>query len=147
MFLTLRLAAGTLRPRQIITLTRSYAKKHKAEAHSTENLVPGSQRVLANDAAMQNYTAASAKMSAAVDWFRKEASKLESRASGRVTPALLTPVRVTLANGQNVGLDEVSTVGVREGSSLLVTVFEESVSNNSILTALSRVSNVFASRT
>lgn len=109
--------------------TRRFAKKHKTDTRSTDTLVPGSQRVFVDEAAIQTYTNASTKMNAAVDWLRKEVSKLESRASGRVTPALLSPVKVNLANGQSVGLQEVSTVGVRDGSSLLVTLFDESVSS------------------
>ena len=69
-------------------------------------------------------------MQAATEWFRKEAAALETRATGRVTPAVLVPVRVRAgeAAGNGMRLEEVATVGVREGTTLMVTVFEEHVS-------------------
>ena len=69
-------------------------------------------------------------MSAAVEWYRKEVAGLETRASGRVTPALLSPVRVELpGKGKDLArLEDVATVGVRDGSTLVITVFEEHVS-------------------
>ena len=56
------------------------------------------------------------------------------RASGRVTPAVLAPVRVTVpenkgGDGRPHRLEELATVGVREGTTLLVTVFDEHVSS------------------
>lgn len=66
-------------------------------------------------------------MKMAVDWFRKECQGFETRASGRVTPALLSPVRVKL-DEKEYRLEEVATVGVRDGSILMVTLFEEKVS-------------------
>ncbi|EPQ53424.1 ribosome recycling factor [Gloeophyllum trabeum ATCC 11539] len=88
---------------------------------NTSALVPGSQAIHSSP----EYVSTQQKMSAAVDYFRKETSVLESRASGRVMPSLLDPVRVTLKDGERVKLDEVATVGVRDGSVLVVTVFEE----------------------
>lgn len=72
-------------------------------------------------------------MSQAVEWFRREVAQLENRASGRVTPQLLAPVRVKYGNegGEGVKLEEVATVGVREGSTLIITVFETDVSAQS----------------
>jgi ribosome recycling factor len=68
-------------------------------------------------------------MKTAVEWFRKECAGFETRASGRVTPALLSPVRVNLpGDTKEYRLEELATVGVREGSTLLVTLFEEGVS-------------------
>jgi len=67
-------------------------------------------------------------MKASVDFFRKDCAAAENRALGRVTPALLSPVRVKLPEHPNgVRLEEVATVGVREGSTLLVTLFSEHV--------------------
>jgi len=67
-------------------------------------------------------------MKAAIDWFRKECASVETRASGRVTPALLAPVKIKLPDiDQHFRLEEVATVGVKDGSLLLVTVFEEGV--------------------
>jgi ribosome recycling factor len=67
-------------------------------------------------------------MQASIDWFRKECSSVEARASGRVTPALLSSVRVRLPDSNtDMRLEEVATVGVREGSTLIITIFEEDV--------------------
>jgi ribosome recycling factor len=111
---------------------RFYASKSKA-AKSTANLVPGSKQQLTDEAAIEDYKKAENKMQAAIDWYRKEVAGLETRASGRVTPSLLAPVKVELpdSNGELFRLEDVATVGVREGSTLLVTVFEEHASVNS----------------
>lgn len=108
---------------------RSYASKSKT-TKSTATLVPGSQQKLTDEAAIEEYEKAEMKMQVAVDWYRKEVADLETRASGRVTPALLAPVRVELpdSKGGLFKLEDVATVGVREGSTLLITVFEEHVS-------------------
>jgi len=67
-------------------------------------------------------------MKASVDYFRKDCAAAENRALGRVTPALLSPVRVKLPDHPNgVRLEELATVGVREGSTLLITLFNEHV--------------------
>ncbi|EKM74663.1 hypothetical protein AGABI1DRAFT_88274 [Agaricus bisporus var. burnettii JB137-S8] len=63
-------------------------------------------------------------MKTSVEWFRKECQGLETRATGRVTPALLAPVRVKLSD-REYKLEEVATVGVRDGSVLMVTLFED----------------------
>lgn len=65
-----------------------------------------------------------------LDKYKKEVAELEVRATGRVTPAVLSPVRVVLphSEGKGVRLEEIATVGVREGTTLIITVFEESVS-------------------
>ncbi|KAF7969439.1 hypothetical protein HWV62_27333 [Athelia sp. TMB] len=109
-----------------ITSHRTYASKSKdkGKAKSTATLVPGSQQKLTDPAAIEEYGKAEQKMTAAVAWYAKEVAQLETRASGRVTPALLAPVRVTL-EGAPFRLEDVATVGVREGSTLIVTVFEE----------------------
>jgi ribosome recycling factor len=70
-------------------------------------------------------------MAASVEWLRREVAQLEARASGRVTPQLLAPMRVSLvpsSGARKVQLEEVATVGVRDGSSLIVTVFDPQVS-------------------
>jgi ribosome recycling factor len=97
---------------------------------STATLIPGSQQKLTDDAAIEEYEKAEKKMQAAVEWYRKEVAGLETRASGRVTPALLAPVRVELpdSKGELFRLEDVATIGVREGSMLVVTVFEEHAS-------------------
>ncbi|GJE86445.1 ribosome-recycling factor [Phanerochaete sordida] len=111
---------------------RTYASKKKKHARddddeppskhkvSTGSLVPGSQQILAGEV----YFKAEDAMKATVDRYRKEVADMETRATGRVTPAMLGPVRV-VAGGNKVRLEEVATVGVREGTTLVVTVFEE----------------------
>ncbi|TCD64081.1 hypothetical protein EIP91_004553 [Steccherinum ochraceum] len=90
----------------------------------TDSLVPGSQLILAGE----EYHKAEDKMKGMADKFKKEVAELETRASGRVTPSVLAPVRVVLphSDGKGVRLEEVATVGVREGTTLIITVFEES---------------------
>lgn len=68
------------------------------------------------------------KMSHSVEHFSKEVAVLENRASGRVNAALLEPVRVSAGDGPKRKLNELATIGVKEGNVLVVTVFEESVS-------------------
>jgi ribosome recycling factor len=94
------------------------------KASTTDQLVPASARILAGDV----YYKAENSMKAAIEWYRKEVAGMETRANGRVTPSVLSPVRVTL-HGANKSsrLEEVATVGVREGTTLVVTVFEEQV--------------------
>ena len=105
---------------------RTFASKNKAKLTAT--LVPGSKQPIADEAAQQEYVKAETSMMASVEWYRKECAAVEARAGGRVTPALLSSVRVKLP-GSNMDsrLDEVATVGVRDGSTLLITIFEEDV--------------------
>lgn len=118
-------------------LHRTYASKTKA-TKSTATLIPGSQQKLTDDAAIEEYEKAEKKMQTAVEWYRKEVTGLETRASGRVTPALLSPVRVELpdSKGELFRLEDLATIGVREGSTLLVTVFEEHVCDSYQFTCL-----------
>lgn len=105
---------------------RTYASKHKAK--STASLIPGSKQPITDEAALQEYAKAETSMHTSVEWYRKECASVEARASGRVTPALLSSVRVKLPGGTSpVRLEEVATVGVRDGSTLLITIFEEDV--------------------
>ncbi|KAF5351122.1 hypothetical protein D9756_008223 [Leucocoprinus leucothites] len=104
------------------TRHRNYATKGKMK--STDRLVPGSKQPITDAAAMAEYTKTSTSMTNAVDWFRRECQGLETRASGRITPALLSPVRVKLAD-KDYRLEEIATVGVRDGTILLVTLFDE----------------------
>ncbi|KAI0777289.1 ribosome recycling factor domain-containing protein [Trametes elegans] len=96
----------------------------KAKGVSTDALIPASQRIVSSE----EYKKTEGKMLTVLEWFRKEVAALETRATGRVTPALLAPVRVKVPGGadsRGVRLEEVATVGVKEGTTLLVTVFEE----------------------
>lgn len=98
---------------------------------STSNLKPGSKLASTDPAVVEEYEKTEKKMSQAVDWFRREVANAETRATGRVTPQILSPVTVSVPSrkGETLRLEEVATVGVREGSTLLVTVFEEAVSH------------------
>ncbi|KAH9990986.1 ribosome recycling factor-domain-containing protein [Russula compacta] len=114
---------------------RAYGSKKAPIA--TTSLKPGSQQALTDPAARDEFARADAKMVACVEWLRREVAQLEARASGRVTPQLLAPVRVSVARSasasasasaaggtKKVRLEELATVGVRDGSSLIVTVFD-----------------------
>ncbi|KAF9240467.1 ribosome recycling factor domain-containing protein [Melanogaster broomeanus] len=105
--------------------SRTYASKSKVK--STASFIPGSQQLFASDESQTEYSKAESKMGAAVEWYRKEVAGFEARASGRITPALLAPVRVESQGkgSEPVKLEEVATVGVKDGSLLLVTVFDE----------------------
>ncbi|KAJ3729647.1 ribosome recycling factor domain-containing protein [Lentinula raphanica] len=107
------------------TFIRTYAKAGKG-AKSTANLIPRSKQPITDPAAQEEYANVERKMTAAVDWFRKECASLETRANGRVTPDLLSSVRVKFPKDDHAfKLEEVSTVGVRNASELIITVFEE----------------------
>jgi len=107
--------------------TRTYASKGKAK--STANIKPGSQMKLFDEAANQEYEKAEGVMKTAVEWFRKECAGYQTRATGRVTPAILAPVRVKIpGDSTDYPLEALGTVGVREGTTLLITLFEERVS-------------------
>lgn len=108
-----------------LPVSRTYASKTKAK--STASFVPGSQFLFDSEETRVEYAKAESKMTSAVDWFRKEVAGFETRASGRVTPALLSPVRVEARRGQTVKLEEVATIGIKDGSVLIVTVFDEHV--------------------
>lgn len=112
----------------MIQHTRSYATKGKGNAKSTATMIPGSKQPITDPAAQAEYAKAEAAMQTAVEWYRKECAAIETRASGRVTPALLSTVRVSIPDqGDAVRLEAISTVGVRDGSTLMITVFEEDV--------------------
>ena len=126
------------------------SKRARARAPiATTSLTPGSQQTLTNPAALEEFARADAKMASCVEWLRREVSQLEARASGRVTPQLLAPVRVSSAVSVSAGpsasatahassseakksagarLEELATVGVRDGTTLIVTVFDPQVS-------------------
>ncbi|KAF8438857.1 ribosome recycling factor domain-containing protein [Boletus edulis BED1] len=126
-----RRTGTTLPARHVIQLnvvrrlpaSRTYASRSKPK--STVSFIPGSQLRFDSEDARAEYTKTDLKMTSVVDWFRKEVAALETRASGRVTPALLSPVRVERGRGQTVKLEEVATVGIKDGSVLIVTVFDE----------------------
>src|SRR5712671_1990653 len=114
---------------------------------ATSSLTPGSQQALTDPTAREEFARADAKMAACVERLRREVAQLEARASGRVTPQLLAPVRITVAptssssasGGKKLRLEELATVGVRDGSTLIVTVFDPQVSLWSCAVSLSRL--------
>jgi hypothetical protein len=107
-------------------------RKYVSKIKSTSTLIPSSQQPLSSGTAIQAYSKAKDKMDAAIGWFRKECATHEMRASGRVTAALLDPVRVALpdkrGSSELVRLEEVASIGVRDGTTLVVTAFDEDVS-------------------
>ncbi|QRV82005.1 ribosome-recycling factor [Ceratobasidium sp. AG-Ba] len=130
-------------------LYRSYAKNHRKGASSVNAPVPdavdthtdfapprGSKRhksqheditptaLSEEDEVIQE---AGRKMDGTVQWYKRELAQMETRVSGRVMPSLLDPVRVKLKGSEGAGskLDEVATVGVRDGNVLVITVFDE----------------------
>ena len=98
---------------------------------TTDQLLPGSQLRI-SDSALDEYRKCEERMVAAVEWYRKEVARMEGRVSGRVTPEILAPVSVKIPGrgSSGVRIEEVATVGVKEGTVLLVTAFEDSVSNS-----------------
>jgi hypothetical protein len=127
------------------THASSSSKRAARAPITTESLTPGSQQTITDPTAREEFGRADAKMSSRVEWLRREVSQLEARASGRVTPQLLAPVRVSVSVGPASGasasassaseakkekarLEEVATVGVRDGTTLIVTVFDPQVS-------------------
>jgi ribosome recycling factor len=102
--------------------------RYAAKLVDTNRLVPLSQQPITDEIARANYAQTEEKMQGIVEWFRKDCATTEARASGHVTPAVLDPVRVKLPGATTeFRLDEVATVGVRNGTSLVITVFEEQV--------------------
>ncbi|KAH9852476.1 ribosome recycling factor domain-containing protein [Lenzites betulinus] len=101
-----------------------FSSSKRSKGATADDLIPASQRIVSSE----EYKKAEGKMQTALEWYRKEVAVLETRATGRVTPALLAPVRVKVpgaSHPRGVRLEEVATIGVKEGTTLLVTVFEE----------------------
>ncbi|RXW18950.1 hypothetical protein EST38_g6895 [Candolleomyces aberdarensis] len=124
---SVRLARSSMPAQTVVTVPMSprfYATKGKSK--STANIVPGSKQKITDEAALKEYEKAENTMQTAVEWFRKECAGYETRASGRVTPAILSPVRVKLPDDPTEHpLEALATVGVREGTTLLITLFDE----------------------
>ena len=127
---SVRLARSSMPAQTVVTgptSLRFYATKGKAK--STAKIVPGSKQKITDEAALKEYEKAENTMKTAVEWFRKECAGYETRASGRVTPAILSPVRVKLPDDPTEHpLEALATVGVREGTTLLIRLFDEHVS-------------------
>jgi ribosome recycling factor len=70
------------------------------------------------------------KMTGSVAHYEKQMAVLESRAIGRVMPSLIEGVKVpNLLGDVRYKLRDVASIGVKEGTTLVVTVFEPSVSD------------------
>src|ERR1700761_1718602 len=119
---------------------RLYASKSKRTNHEsikslerdasgkidTSKLIPAS-KMKVDPANQQVYDTTESTMQATSKKIKDEVVEMEMRASGRVTPDLLNPVRVE-AKGSLVKLSDVATIGVRDGNNLIITVFDETVS-------------------
>ncbi len=83
---------------------------------------PGSQQPLTKRADIAGHEKCEDKLKALVEWLRRDCADASARAAGRVMSALLANVRI-----KEQKLEEEATVGVRDGSMLVVTVFDEEV--------------------
>jgi len=110
---------------------RGYASKNKVKVKSTSTLVPGSKQPITDPAAQQEYDRADKAMSASVAWFKKECAALETRASGYARPGMISSVRVKIPEQPDMRLEELATIGVREGTTFLVTLYDSQVSRES----------------
>lgn len=134
------------------TVVRSYAKSHRKGASLASTPVPDATEThtdftpprgskgrksvhedispVAISEEEEVIEQAGQKMHATVEWYKRELVQMEARVSGRVVPSLLDPIRVKLKGnaGASLRLDEVATVGVREGNVLVITLFDEAVS-------------------
>lgn len=109
-------------------LLRGYATKHKAVA--TSQLKPLSEQPITDPASLAEYEKTEGKVTTAVDWFRRECTALETRASGRVTANMLDGVKVGGIpdyGDERAKLQEIATIGVKDGEVLVVTAFDEHV--------------------
>ena len=114
---------------------RGYASKNKVKVKSTSTLVPGSKQPITDPAAQQEYDRADKAMSASVSWFKKECAALETRASGYARPGMISSVRVKIPEQPDMRLEELATIGVREGTTFLVTLYDSQVSRDPIFGA------------
>jgi hypothetical protein len=123
-----RLSCGRVIPVRLYAKSKGKGRDIDPSPDASTTLIPRSQRILDSPAALAEYNLAKDKMQTSVDWYRKECGNLEMRASGRVTPALISPLKVPLpGHGHGVRLEEIATVGVRDGSVLWIVAFEEQV--------------------
>lgn len=77
---------------------------------------------------------AEGKMRSVVDRFVKELAMLETRAGGRVNPSLLDSIHIpSTGNRDKLKLSEVATVGVKEGYTLVITLFDDKVGRHAVL--------------
>lgn len=74
-------------------------------------------------------------MSASVGWFKRECAALETRASGHARPGMISSVRVKIPEQPDVRLEQLATIGVREGTTFLVTLYDPQVSRDPIFGA------------
>jgi len=62
---------------------------------------------------------------------------LETRASGYARPGMISSVRVKIPAQPDMRLEELATIGVREGSTFLVTLYGPQVSRDPICASMS----------
>lgn len=72
-------------------------------------------------------------MTSTVEWIRKEVAGIVARGVGRVSTSVLDGVRVALSDEQQsqkkeARLNEIATVGIRDGNCLIVTLHDDNVS-------------------
>lgn len=141
-FVRLHVARGLTRP--ILTAPhshnyiRNFAKrrsKHESdEAVGSETgrdhnrFVPTSQNAFGETYQTERKDADD-RMTASVNWFKAQATAVETRSSGRVTPDILDGIRVNLGQEgmESVKLVDIATVGVKNGNTIVVTVFDQEV--------------------
>ncbi|KAJ7800329.1 ribosome recycling factor-domain-containing protein [Mycena olivaceomarginata] len=102
---------------------RGYASKH---IKSTADLVPAPSSPSRTRRRGRSTPRPTRRCTPRSTGTARSARAVESRATGRVTPEVLDAVRVRLPGSEKeLHLNEVATVGVRDGSTLLITIFEE----------------------
>lgn len=127
---------------------RSYASKNKnnkntntntnpaptkgSHATTTKNFIPASERTFLDEAIQSEYDKTSERMTSTVEWFRKEVAATIARGTGHVSTSILDGVRVLWKaevheNEREMRLNEVATVGVRDGNCILVTLHDDEV--------------------
>ncbi|PBK88253.1 hypothetical protein ARMGADRAFT_1084890 [Armillaria gallica] len=96
------------------------AKDSREQLNWSALVKPGSRQSLTKRADIAEHEKCEDKLKALVEWPRRDCADASARAAGRVMSALLANVRV-----KEQKLEEEATVGVRDGSMLVVTVFDE----------------------
>lgn len=129
--LVLQLSASTLRTyasrkRHGATVDYSRPPRDNSGKIDVSKLVPGSKMKM-NPPEQALFESTEVEIKQILELCKRDLKELEFRASGRVTPELLSPVRVQVLGKKPCRLEELATVGVRDGTTLVITVFDESV--------------------
>jgi ribosome recycling factor len=101
---------------------------HKTKKRiDVSTMIPASQRQV-SDELLTDFEVMKERMTAVVEQFRLAVKEASKKADGKVSPDLLKSVKVRMpTTGKMVPIDDVATVGVRDGIALVVTVFDEAV--------------------